>query len=226
MTETKVQHAVASVKVFGVTVVAGITFLVGLVLIARVPKQRAMAQRIHCLGNLKHVTLSFRIFATDHNDKYPMQISTNHSGTLEFSRADQVFRHFQAVSNELTTPLVLTCAADTRKPVKRDFAGQILLTNFAALTDANISYFVSLDATPEMPQALLSGDRNMLVKGVPIQSGMFVLTTNSVVMWSRTMHKLKGNVALGDGGIQRLDGVRLPDELLPLEVPTNRLLFP
>jgi len=225
MNPLKEQRGFGSMKVFPVAV-AGVAVLVGLVLLARVSKQRAIAHRIHCLGNLKQITLSFQIFATDHNARYPMHLSTNRGGTLEFSRAGQVFRHFQAVSNELTTPRLLTCGSDTRKPVERDFPGQSFSTNFTALTDANISYFVSLDATEEMPQALLSGDRNLMVNGVPIQTGLFVLTRDSELTWSRTMHKLEGNVAVGDGHIQRIDDVRLPDEVLSSDVRTNRLLFP
>jgi|SRR5437867_5178499 len=213
-------------KLFAVVVVAVVAVLAALVLFARVSKEKAKAQRIRCTGNLKQIGLWFRIFEADHNGKFPMHFSTNQGGTLEFTGAGQVFRHFQAISNELTTPLVLTCPADTRKPVARFIPGQMPTTNFSALTDANISYFVSLDTMAETPQALLSGDRNLMADGVPIQSGLFVLRTNSAVAWSSAMHKRAGNVGLGDATVQQFTTQRLVEQVRYSGTPTNRLLFP
>ena len=226
MSESKGVPAVWPLKLFAVAVVAGVALLMGLVLVARVSKEKAKAQRIRCTGNLKQIGLSFRIFETDHNGKYPMQLATNLGGTLEFGGAGQVFRHFQSISNELTTPLVLTCPADSRKPVAQYVPGQRPTTNFAALTDANISYFVGMDATPERHQALLSGDRNLTASGTPIQKGLFVLTTNSAVAWSSAMHKRAGNAALCDGSVPQLTSARLVEQVRTSGAPTNRLLFP
>ncbi|HIG31400.1 MAG TPA: type II secretion system protein [Verrucomicrobiales bacterium] len=41
-------------------------------------------QRIACVGQQKQLGLAFRIFATDHGDKYPMSFSTNFGGTAEW----------------------------------------------------------------------------------------------------------------------------------------------
>ena len=62
-------------------------------------------QRLNCVNNLKQVGLSFWTWAGDHEDKYPMSIS----GRLDHAKAEtndiQVFRYFQTLSNELTTPI-------------------------------------------------------------------------------------------------------------------------
>src|SRR6266480_1392815 len=72
-------------------------------------------RRIGCINNLKRVGLSFRTFANDHDGKFPMQLSTNNGGSLEFIAGGNAYRHFLALSKELSTPKILICPADKRK---------------------------------------------------------------------------------------------------------------
>ena len=74
------------------------------------------ANRIRCVNNLKNVGLSSRIFSTDHNDKFPQAISTNKGGTMELDSPQFVWKHFQVLSNELSTPKVLICHSDFIRP--------------------------------------------------------------------------------------------------------------
>src|SRR5436190_387132 len=88
-----------------------------------------------CTGST--ICVAFHTFAHDHNDKFPMQASTNSGGTLEFVTAAEkvggsfffAFRHFQAVSNELLDPQLLVCPSDNRSPAQ----------TFAALQNQNVS---------------------------------------------------------------------------------------
>src|SRR5687767_9387377 len=57
------------------------------------------SQRIKCVSNLKNLGLSFRIFATDHQDLFPFQLQTN--GTSHLTDVGDAFRHFQILSNEI-----------------------------------------------------------------------------------------------------------------------------
>src|ERR1051326_6908646 len=91
--------------------------------------------RLNCTNRLKQVGLAFKLWAIDHTDQFPSQISTNAGGTRELLNG--VFAHFRVISNELSTPKVLLCPAD----LKRSSA-----TSFAALQNPNISYFVGVDA--------------------------------------------------------------------------------
>jgi type II secretory pathway pseudopilin PulG len=109
------------------------------------------ARRIQCVNNLKQSGLAFRIWAGDNSDLYPMAVSTNQGGTMEFNIGAGTFRHFQIMSNELNMPKILVCPADTR----------VAAADFAHLNNQNVSYFVGLDANEMSPQRFLDGDRNI-----------------------------------------------------------------
>ena len=190
---------------------AMIAVLVGLLLpaLARPGK----SPRIKCVNNLKNIGLAFRIFATDHQDRFPMQVSTNEGGSMEFTDDGVAFRHFLAMSNELSTPKIIVCPADSKRQPA---------LSFSAVRPANVSYFVPLDT----PQALLSGDRNLTTNGRPVRPGIVKLTTNILVGWSSEIHNLSGNVALGDGSVQQLTGPRLAAVLSGAGQATNRIAVP
>ena len=100
--------------------------------------------------------------------------------------------HFQRLSNEMTPFFkVWTCPTDKlKKPA----------TNYAGFDDHNVSYFLSMDATPATAPAQfinLAGDRHLEVAGRPVRPGLFTLTTNAPVGWTRELH---GNTAQSPGG--------------------------
>jgi prepilin-type processing-associated H-X9-DG protein len=148
-----------------------------------------------------------------------MQLSTNQGGTLEFVAGGNAFRHFQAMSNELSTPKVLVCPADKRKAA----------TNFVALRNEHLSYFVGLDATTNDFQMLLSGDRNITNTTPPVGSILFLTTNQTSVRgagWSKELHNNAGNVVLADGSVQPVTASRLRDQLKVSTVVTQRLALP
>lgn len=181
-------------------------------------KRRAdRAKLIHCMGNLKHVGLSFRMWALDHQDAYPMSLSTNRGGTLEHVATGEVWQHFQIMSNELNTPVILACASDRDRVPVRHFT--------SAFGNTNISYFVGVDANETMPQMFLTGDRN-LEGSTRLPNRMLPLTSNDTVSWSKRMHCHQGNVGLSDGSVQRFSSLQLQEALLHTGVATNRLALP
>ena len=87
--------------VMGYISLALIPILAGLMLPA-LAKAKEKAQRIQCVNNMKQIGLAARIWATDHDDKFP---------------AD-----FISMSNELATPKILVCPSDRSITVAMDWS--------------------------------------------------------------------------------------------------------
>ena len=123
-----------------------------IILLPALAKAKSKSQRIRYISHLKQIGLSFRIWGGDHNENYPMQISTNAGGTMEFVETTNTFRHFQILSNELGTAVILTCPSDEHRRT---------VTNFLNIDNENLSYFLGVDAAETNVQMVLSGDRNI-----------------------------------------------------------------
>jgi hypothetical protein len=199
-----------------VSVVVVVLAVLACLLLPALSAARKKAQLINCVGDLMQIGLGCRIWEGNHTNLYPMSISTNLGGTLEYVATGATFRHFQIMSNELSTPKVLVCPADVRLPAE----------NFGfAFGNTNISYFIGVDADDSRPQDLLSGDRN-IVGGNKLADGILEITTNQSVGWSSEMHNSVGNIGRADGSVQHLTADGLRQLLQQTCVATNRLALP
>jgi len=199
-----------------IVIIAVLVVLIGLLLPA-LSRAKPRSSRMSCVNHLKQLGLAARIFSTDNEEMFPWQVSTNSGGSREYRDfPNSAFRHFVAMSNELSTPNVLLCPEDK----ERTTANNWLIGN------QNISYFLGLDAKESQPQVLLSGDRNLMTNGVPVGSGLLERSTNLTVGWTSRMHNNAGNVLFGDGHVDALSNNRLQEQLIDSSIATNRLLIP
>ena len=197
----KSPHSKSAFSLIELIVILCILGLLVFILIPSLANVRNKSRLIDCSGNLKQIGLAFRLWSPDSTSTYPMARSTNYGGsycgTLEVSNL--VWRSFQALSNELGTPLILTCPADTRAPVRR----------FETLQNTNISYFIGLDANDDWtPQLLLSGDHH-LSNGRATTNKVLTIHINDSVRWMGRNHQGGGNIALADGSVQQPSSMRL-----------------
>jgi type II secretory pathway pseudopilin PulG len=199
-----------------VVVLAVATFLILAFLPRMGPNPKARALRIQCVNNLKQTGLAFRVWAGDNGGKYPMEISETNGGTLEYVTGTNLFRHFQVVSNELSTPWVLICPAD---------AARLPATNFTYFGNSNISFFLNLAASKTNFQDVWSGDRN-ITNGTPIKNGVLELTSKTPVGWTDKTHDQVGNLLLSDGSVQQESQTGLRTAVQNTSLFTNRLLMP
>ena len=173
-----------SEKGFTLLELALVTFVVlvfGFLLLMQLLPERRGTHRIKCINNLKNVGLSFSIYATDNDERFPGSFLLSNRTSLA---SIQVTEIYASLSNELSTPLILYCDKDTARKPARSF------TNF---TSENISYFASLSATEDKPLSFLAGDRNLYTNH-RLLSGVFGLTTNSRIAWAKSIHVEQGNM--------------------------------
>ena len=95
--------------------------------------------RITCINNLKQIGIATRIYATDNQDRFPWQVPQSEGGTAELAkpRSDtnallssegkpifdaNAWRHFQALSIELSNPKVLRCPRDEARTRANSFS--------------------------------------------------------------------------------------------------------
>jgi type II secretory pathway pseudopilin PulG len=172
-------------------IVATLAVLAALLLPALAASKKK-TKRINCTNNLKQCCLAFKVWPRYQSDEYPMEVSTDRGGTKEFTNGADVFRHFQVMSNELSTPKILVCPADSERSAA---------VNFRQFNNQNVSYFVNLDAKDEFPQRFLDGDRNITGESEP-ENGILKLVPGQHAGWTAAIHRNSGNVGLTDGSVQ------------------------
>src|SRR5687768_14797630 len=135
-------------------VIAIIAILAAL-LLPVISKGKLRARQAQCTGHLKQIGLAFHGFAHDHNSFYPMQLRTNQGGTLEFvvMGIPALYRHFQALSNDLLDVKLLVCPSDR---------GRVVADNFHRLSNLNVSYSLRPGSTYNDPDTTLAGDWNVI----------------------------------------------------------------
>jgi prepilin-type processing-associated H-X9-DG protein len=151
-----------------------------------------------------------------------MRVSTKRGGAKEPAEHGNVAAVFQVMSNELSTPKILICPADTNRVAATNF-----LSDFG---NKNVSYFIGVDAADTYPQRILSGDDNLSVGGNQVRSGPLELLTNASISWTAARHKFAGNILFADGSVQQsynqIETNSLRFLLHQTGLATNRLAIP
>jgi prepilin-type N-terminal cleavage/methylation domain-containing protein/prepilin-type processing-associated H-X9-DG protein len=178
-------------------VVIAIIAILAAILLPTIERVRSRARRVQCASQLKQIGIAFHSFAHDHNNDFPMKVSTNLGGSREFvglvnppgAQFSFTYRHFQPLSNHIVLPALLRCPVDARR---------IAATNFAHLQNHNVSYFINADAELGNSDSILAGDGNL------------AQLSDGRITWNAEMHRLAGNVLFGDGHVEQLrNGARL-----------------
>jgi len=175
-------------------VIAIIAVLAGMLLPA-LSASKAKAKRIACVNNQKQISLALRMWADDHQDRFPWQLTMENGGSLD---SPDWADHFRACSNELGAPLILLCPADQEK---------VAATNWTFMfAESSVSYFICPQGTESKPQTILLGDHNVIggTGGLDPQWSKF-LGESIDAGWDRNVHKYRGNLGLADGSVQQMN---------------------
>lgn len=209
----------AALTLVEVLVVIFVLFVLAALLLPAISDHPRGAPRAVCFSNLKQIALANLVWAGDHNDNFPMQVSVTNGGTMELTAGGRnAWLNFLVMSNELSTPRNLWCPADK---------DHVLDTNWiSGFSARNVSYFVGLDTVARRPKMLLSGDDNFTINDVPVGSGLLELSVKAPIAWTAERHKSVGNIGRADGSVETVDNSGLITLLLQTGVATNRLAIP
>jgi prepilin-type N-terminal cleavage/methylation domain-containing protein len=212
-------------------VVIAIIAILAAMLLPALAAAKRRAQRINCVSNIRQVNLAFRVWEGDNGDKYPMAVSTTAGGAKEniYSTGNLapagygLTNVFCVMSNELSTPKLLTCPSDTSRAPATNFTQVGSIAGGATSGTNCISYFVCGDATEQYPQMFLDGDRNIgtatTISGSPATGGMLSnigppvtaqLWDGQIWAWTANdLHLKVGNVGVLDGSVQTFNIINM-----------------
>lgn len=187
----------------------GALALLALVTLPMTAGPATRADRIACVNNLRQIGQAFNIWASEHQDSFPWRTTyiagDPNSGTQGHTLHESLWFQYSRLSNELTTPKVLSCPADQRIGKKTatswDMNPQGGLLNGACQNNA-VSYLLSVHAEPNLPRSILAMDRNLRfpsrtqcaygfasVAFIQFSHGPFL---PGLVMWTNDVHGLSG----------------------------------
>ena len=214
------------------------------------------AQKVNCINNLKQIGIAFHVWEGANGDKYPMQVPASQGGSQDYlqhcnNNSDHSLttdlslspgETFMVMSNQLSSPSVLHCPADTspgRNVAAKWSYGSVLgFGSFngvgnvpaQASTRSSISYFVGADATEADPQSIVSGDGNIgscagnaaaaatayWASGTTTTKQIDATAFAASPYWGWTandLHQKTGNLLIADGSVQSLTETGLRTQL-------------
>ena len=180
-----------------------ILILLAGVILPRMKTPRRDAREINCVNDQKIIGLSFRIYATDNDGRFPWSEYTNAAGTRVTPATNDLLALVLSLTNEFAHPQVLYCPADRKNSPA---------TDMAKFTRANMSYFFGVNSSEHLPNSIVSGDANLTVgpQSNPIPRGIVRIPTDQATSMGidLTRHRSQtnsiANFCFGDGSVRRL----------------------
>jgi hypothetical protein len=195
---------------------------------------RRRSEEINCVSNLRQVGLED---GSGSRRPWTGLLETN-ADTVGLNAGQIAWINSVGISNfersltSLTLRKILQCPADKETPITTNVTG----------IEIRISYFLNPDATAAYPQQLLCGDDNFALgtpgEPVPVEGfdspavkpGILLLSSNTLISWTRSRHGGIGNIGLADGSVCQVSSSALQNaaaySVAGTPLTTNRLAIP
>jgi len=176
-------------------VVLAIISVLGLLGFGAASRAKAKADRIECSHHLNNLGIARTAQRADQGLRTLYETARNTPGKNIDLTAWQLVQ--ASYSNSVPTGQWV-CPADTRKAA----------ADWASVRNDNLSYFMPLDPSELSPEAVLGGDRNVALNGVPIPAGVADFSKGTL-SFTDSIHRRVGSLAMGGGSIQSTAGILL-----------------
>ncbi len=183
-------------------VVVAIIAILAALLLPAIVRASAKARQTWCGSNLRQVGLAMEMFAHNHNDLFPQEVSTNDGGALEFNPGSPSYggglirnpAAFRSLALDAGSYKIFQCPAAKQRPA----------SNYLSLDLGNVSYFVNAGAKMGEPDSALAGDDNFLRPATRIGADLARADTNGplTLAWTGARHTVGGNVLFSDGHVE------------------------
>jgi prepilin-type N-terminal cleavage/methylation domain-containing protein len=217
-------------------VVIAIIAILAALLLPALAKAKQKANQTKCLNNQKQIVLALQMWVNDQDvNNVPARTPWASGGTMPDgsdpwgggNKPGVAWFEFSALSNELASPAVLSCAADKVKRVAASWRYDDPNSGFthANFRDNALSYVINMDcgtrniggggttAMWEYAQdQVFCGDRNIRFDSASSGCSARVNNVSTVrtsrggswgnAGWTNSIHGMKGNLAVVDGSVE------------------------
>ena len=175
--------------------VIAIVAILAMLLLPVISKGKMRARQVQCASQLKQIGLAFHAFAHEHNDRFPMHVSTNQGGMSEIwdrARKDDLYCLYQVLSNDLVDVQLLVCPADR---------GRMPAQNFERMSNANLSYTICV-----FFDSLVLGEEVLAADWNITYADPYAVNTNAEPYWTHSVHQGRANLLFVDGHVEQFIG--------------------
>jgi type II secretory pathway pseudopilin PulG len=187
-------------------VLAALSLLLAIVLPA-LANDRDRSSRIVCANNLRQVGAALDLWGNERGDKPPWELTTANGGTQSHPLAGNAWFQFLWLTNELSSPKVLACPSDTRRPAAQNFGNSPELGYVHPSARNNATSYLLSHSYRESPDVLIAADRNLGFDYPNSNCNRFGTVPNvsawsANFRWDTNLHQNSGHILRMDGSVE------------------------
>ena len=202
---------------------------------------RSDSERAACFNNLRQMGRASHQWADERTGRFPWITFVGDGGTKPdtVNKSAVVWTEFITLSNELVRPQILACPSERAAKVAGNWGGAANGLANTGLRNNAVSYFLNYHGPPELPRAVITGDRDFNPSSTSLVGCSRGNLNNAVavgqfvgvpVRWTNAVHAAAGHLLFVDGSVEFVGSARLNNVLFGPEVQNDsssvHLIYP